>query len=266
MPAALPSIAISSQKSKPTGRGGCSRRGRRRARRARPSHPDASGRRGRVAAVAPRRARGHAAAVIRVTGGGARRLSRRRLAATSRAAVRREASRCVQEANPAAEHLVAHVEAHLREHPEDGRGWDVLAPVYMRLQRLQAGANAFSRAIALLGETPQAPRRLRRVPSQARWRQVTDEAREAFEKVRKGWSRRDRGTGLARPCARAGRRSDGAAERVSRAPGSVPRIRGRVCSERLAPRGGSRPERAAARTSESDGTARRACRRKRRHQ
>ncbi|MBU1212947.1 MAG: c-type cytochrome biogenesis protein CcmI [Alphaproteobacteria bacterium] len=50
--------------------------------------------------------------------------------------------------------LVAKVEAQLRETPEDGRGWDAIAPVYLRLQRFGDASNAFARAIRLLGETP----------------------------------------------------------------------------------------------------------------
>ena len=34
------------------------------------------------------------------------------------------------------EALVARVEARLREHPEEGEGWDVIAPVYMGWQPL----------------------------------------------------------------------------------------------------------------------------------
>lgn len=47
--------------------------------------------------------------------------------------------------------LVARVEERLREHPEDGQGWDVLAPVYMRQERFREAADAFARAIRLLG-------------------------------------------------------------------------------------------------------------------
>jgi cytochrome c-type biogenesis protein CcmH len=39
--------------------------------------------------------------------------------------------------------LVARVEAHLRQHPEDGRGWDVLAPVYLRMGDYTQAADAF---------------------------------------------------------------------------------------------------------------------------
>lgn len=48
--------------------------------------------------------------------------------------------------------LIARVEARLRETPDDGQGWDVLAPVYLKQGRNQDAARAFARAIALLGE------------------------------------------------------------------------------------------------------------------
>lgn len=51
--------------------------------------------------------------------------------------------------------LVSKVEARLREHPEDGRGWDVIAPVYLRLQRYDDAADAYERAIRLEGESTQ---------------------------------------------------------------------------------------------------------------
>jgi cytochrome c-type biogenesis protein CcmH len=50
--------------------------------------------------------------------------------------------------------LVAKVEAHLRKNPDDGRGWDVLAPVYMSMGDFAHAADAFERAIRLLGESP----------------------------------------------------------------------------------------------------------------
>ena len=49
--------------------------------------------------------------------------------------------------------LVAKVEARLREHPEDGDGWDVIAPVYLKLERFRDAANAYARAARLKGET-----------------------------------------------------------------------------------------------------------------
>ena len=50
--------------------------------------------------------------------------------------------------------LVARVEAHLRANPEDGRGWDVLAPVYLRMGDYTQAADAFQKAARLLGESP----------------------------------------------------------------------------------------------------------------
>ncbi len=49
------------------------------------------------------------------------------------------------------EALVARVEARLREHPEEGDGWDVIAPVYMGWNRYQDAADAYGEAIRLLG-------------------------------------------------------------------------------------------------------------------
>jgi cytochrome c-type biogenesis protein CcmH len=52
--------------------------------------------------------------------------------------------------------LVARAEAHLRANPDDGRGWDVVAPIYLRLERVSESATAFRNAIRLLGDS--APR------------------------------------------------------------------------------------------------------------
>ena len=49
---------------------------------------------------------------------------------------------------------MARVEAHLRANPEDGRGWDVLAPVYLRMGDYTQAADAFQKAARLLGESP----------------------------------------------------------------------------------------------------------------
>jgi len=55
----------------------------------------------------------------------------------------------VNEQNLAA--LVARVEARLREHPEEGEGWEVIAPVYMGWRRYGDAAQAYAQAIRLLG-------------------------------------------------------------------------------------------------------------------
>jgi cytochrome c-type biogenesis protein CcmH len=50
--------------------------------------------------------------------------------------------------------LVAKVEERLREHPEDGKGWSVVAPVYYAMGRYADAANAYAKAMRLVGETP----------------------------------------------------------------------------------------------------------------
>lgn len=47
--------------------------------------------------------------------------------------------------------LIAQVEAHLERKPEDGRGWEVLAPVYMRLGRFDDAVKARANALRLNG-------------------------------------------------------------------------------------------------------------------
>lgn len=47
--------------------------------------------------------------------------------------------------------LVAKVERHLATNPGDGNGWNVLAPVYFRLGRLQDAEQAYRNAIRILG-------------------------------------------------------------------------------------------------------------------
>ncbi len=51
--------------------------------------------------------------------------------------------------------LIARAEQRLADNPEDGRGFDVLAPIYYGSGRLDDAENAFSQAIRLLGPTPQ---------------------------------------------------------------------------------------------------------------
>jgi cytochrome c-type biogenesis protein CcmH len=51
------------------------------------------------------------------------------------------------------ENIVAKVEVHLQNNPKDGRGWEVLAPVYMQLGRYTDSVNAWRNTLALLGES-----------------------------------------------------------------------------------------------------------------
>lgn len=79
--------------------------------------------------------------------------------------------------------LIARVEARLRQHPEDGEGWDVIAPVYLRLQRYNDAADAYERALRLLGENTQRLVGHGEALVAANNGVVTEEARQAFEKA-----------------------------------------------------------------------------------
>jgi cytochrome c-type biogenesis protein CcmH len=54
---------------------------------------------------------------------------------------------------PSIENLVSQAEVHLERNPKDGRGWEILAPVYMRLGRYTDSVNAWRNALQLLGES-----------------------------------------------------------------------------------------------------------------
>ncbi len=79
------------------------------------------------------------------------------------------------------ETLLARVERHLAETPEDGRGWEVIAPVYLRLGRAEDAANAFRNAIRLLGSTAERQAKLGEAIWMAEGGIVTADARAAFE-------------------------------------------------------------------------------------
>ena len=59
----------------------------------------------------------------------------------------------VAAADQAVETLVAKAEEHLQRNPEDGRAWEVLAPVYLRLDRYSDSVTAWRNALQLLGES-----------------------------------------------------------------------------------------------------------------
>jgi cytochrome c-type biogenesis protein CcmH len=47
---------------------------------------------------------------------------------------------------------VMRIEAHLAQHPEDGRGWEVIAPVYLNGGRVEDAVKAYGNVLRLLGE------------------------------------------------------------------------------------------------------------------
>jgi cytochrome c-type biogenesis protein CcmH len=57
----------------------------------------------------------------------------------------------VPAADASMEVLVAKAEAHLKANPADGRGWAVLAPIYLRLARFEDAIKAFEMASKLVG-------------------------------------------------------------------------------------------------------------------
>lgn len=79
--------------------------------------------------------------------------------------------------------LVAAVEARLQEAPEDGRGWDVLAPVYLRLGRSSDAAQAYTNAIRLLGSSAEREIGLGEAISGMNGGTVTADANAAFTRA-----------------------------------------------------------------------------------
>lgn len=77
--------------------------------------------------------------------------------------------------------LIARVETHLAANPEDGQGWEVLAPVYRRLGRAEDAARAYRNVIRLLGSNAERQADLGEMLVAARDGVVEDDARSAFQ-------------------------------------------------------------------------------------
>jgi len=77
--------------------------------------------------------------------------------------------------------LVGQVEAHLASSPNDGNGWEVIAPVYLRLGRFDDAVMARRKALALNGETGTRDADLGEALVAAANGVVTDEAKHVFE-------------------------------------------------------------------------------------
>jgi cytochrome c-type biogenesis protein CcmH len=80
--------------------------------------------------------------------------------------------------------LVARVEAHLAANPEDGRGWEILGPVYARLGRYDDAVVAFANAVRLLDPTAEREADVGEAITRANGNVVTPAARAAFERAR----------------------------------------------------------------------------------
>ncbi len=95
-----------------------------------------------------------------------------------------------QRSDPAADQaqlaqLIAQVEARLREHPEQGKGWEAIAPVYLKLGRFREAADAYANAARLNGETAALLVGRAEAAILASDGVVTEEARTAYEKILK---------------------------------------------------------------------------------
>ncbi len=76
--------------------------------------------------------------------------------------------------------LVSQVEAHLARNPNDGKGWDLLAPVYLRMGRFDDAVVARRKAIVLNGDSAERESGLGEALVAAANGVVTDEAKFAF--------------------------------------------------------------------------------------
>ncbi len=76
--------------------------------------------------------------------------------------------------------LVGRMELHLEENPDDGRGWDLLAPIYSRLGRPGDAARAYGEALRVEGVSAPRFAGLGEALVQANNGAVTGDARSAF--------------------------------------------------------------------------------------
>jgi cytochrome c-type biogenesis protein CcmH len=81
--------------------------------------------------------------------------------------------------------LVGKVEERLRTNPDDGAGWNVIAPVYMKFGRYQDAAAAYRQAIRLLGPDAKRLMGVGEAEALANNGIVNETSRQAFEAVLK---------------------------------------------------------------------------------
>lgn len=79
--------------------------------------------------------------------------------------------------------LVAKVERHLAQNPDDGAGWDVLAPIYVKMSRYADAELAYRNAVRLLGTSPERMIGLGEAMTAENDGIVTADARAAFEEA-----------------------------------------------------------------------------------
>ena len=79
--------------------------------------------------------------------------------------------------------MIAQVEGHLARNPNDGRGWEVIAPVYLRLGRVEDAIKARRNALAFSGETSERQAGLGEALVAASDGKITPEARKSFARA-----------------------------------------------------------------------------------
>jgi cytochrome c-type biogenesis protein CcmH len=79
--------------------------------------------------------------------------------------------------------LIARVEQRLREHPDDGTGWSVVAPVYYAMGRYIDAATAYANAMRLVGETPERLQGFANARIRAENGIVPADARKALQRI-----------------------------------------------------------------------------------
>ncbi len=90
----------------------------------------------------------------------------------------------VSPATASAAELIAKVEARLAANPDDARGWDVIAPVYFRLERYAEAADAYGHALRISGDTTQRLAGFAEATVLANDGIVAEPARRAYQKLR----------------------------------------------------------------------------------
>jgi cytochrome c-type biogenesis protein CcmH len=81
------------------------------------------------------------------------------------------------------ERLIAQVEAHLAANPDDARGWEVIAPVYLRLGRFEDAVKARRNAIAYGGDNAERETDLGEALVGSANGVITAEAKAAFDRA-----------------------------------------------------------------------------------
>lgn len=76
--------------------------------------------------------------------------------------------------------LIAKVERHLKQHPDDAQGWAVLAPAYMRIGQADKAVGAVTRLMAIRGESADLYAERGQLRVLGARGEVTDAAREDF--------------------------------------------------------------------------------------